>query len=188
MLPPKAKGDFRKTLVLDLDETLVHSSLTPVENPDFVVNYPGDPDSSIYVQVRPGCGEFLHEMAKKYELVLFTASVPEYAEPLLQTIDPNGLIEHKLFRQHCVLSSQDGYDMYVKDLARLDRNLDELIIVDNSPYAYALQPDNAIPVTSWYDHPADRELLAITPVLEKLTYAPKVTEIIPTLKKENQLV
>lgn len=34
-MKPALKG--RKTLSLDLDETLVHSSFTPVDNPDYII-------------------------------------------------------------------------------------------------------------------------------------------------------
>ena len=74
----------KKTLVLDLDETLVHSSFKPVENADIVL--PVEIEGSvcnIYILVRPGVSTFLKRMYKHYELVVFTASLSKYAEPLM---------------------------------------------------------------------------------------------------------
>ena len=81
-----------KTLVLDLDETLVHSSFKPVPNPDIIL--PIDIEGrlcNIFIAVRPGCKKFLEEMAKYYEVVIFTASLSKYADPLMDILDENKL-------------------------------------------------------------------------------------------------
>ena len=73
-----------KTLILDLDETLVHSQFKFVENSN--ITLPIDIDgvtNTIYVLVRPHVAEFLRRMNEKYELVVFTASLSKYAEPLM---------------------------------------------------------------------------------------------------------
>lgn len=77
-------------MVLDLDETLVHSSFKAPESPDIVL--PVDIDGricNVYVLVRPGCVRFLNEMAKYYEVVIFTASLSKYADPLMDILDRN---------------------------------------------------------------------------------------------------
>ena len=66
----------------------MHSSFKPPENPDIVL--PVEIEGSInhvYVVVRPGAIEFLEELAQTYELVIFTASMQKYAEPLMQILD-----------------------------------------------------------------------------------------------------
>ena len=78
----------RKTLVLDLDETLVHSSFKPPEQSDIVL--PVDIEGKIcyvYVLVRPGAISFLEELAEYYELVIYTASLSKYAIPLMEMLD-----------------------------------------------------------------------------------------------------
>ena len=153
LLPPKIKGDNRKTLVLDLDETLVHSELKKVDDADIILTGFSNPPA-IYVKVRPGVQEFLKRMSYSYELVIFTASVEEYATPLLEQLDKDNLIEHKLFRHHCRVieeGTKGDWKNYVKDLSQLGRDLMDVIIVDNNPSAYLLHPQNAIPATSWYD-------------------------------------
>ena len=73
-----------KTLILDLDETLVHSQFKYVENSNITLPIEIEGQiSTIYVLVRPHVAEFLRRMNEKYELVVFTASLSKYAEPLM---------------------------------------------------------------------------------------------------------
>jgi len=153
----------KKCLVLDLDETLVHSSFKPVPDADFIV--PVEIDQvvyKVYVLKRPYVDEFLEEVAKHYEVVIFTASLSLYANPLLDMLDKNGIIAHRLFRESCVLHGQ----AYVKDMSKLGRKLKDVMIVDNSPLSYAFQPTSAIPITSWFDDRNDRQLQQLLPVLK----------------------
>jgi len=152
----------KKTLVIDLDETLVHSSFKAVSKCDFIV--PVEIDNvvhNVYVLVRKGAKEFLNQCAKHYEMVLFTASLAKYADPLLDLLDEDRVIDYRLFRDSCV---QIGYS-YVKDLSQLGRKMSEVMIIDNSPQSYRFQPCNAIPITSWFDDPRDEELLDLLPVM-----------------------
>lgn len=166
LLPPCS----RHTLVLDLDETLVHSKMNS-ESGDFVLNVGG----SIGVKCRPFLDEFLRKAAKLFEVVVFTASHQAYAETVLDKIDPTGKITHRLFRDAC--SSVDG--LYLKDLELLGRDLSKVIIVDNTPYVFAYQPDNAIPVDSWYDDQDDTVLSDLLPFLENLA---KEDDVRPLLR------
>lgn len=90
LIGPQRKSEVgRKTLVLDLDETLVHSQFKQIENPDIILPVEIEGQiCQIYILVRPGVREFLDRMAKHYELVVFTASLSKYAEPLVQQLDP----------------------------------------------------------------------------------------------------
>ena len=58
--------------------------------------------------------------------------------------------------------------MYVKDMQRVGRQLENTIIIDNSPNSYQFQPENGIPILSWYDNPNDNELLSFVPALKLL--------------------
>lgn len=78
----------KKTLIVDLDETLVHSSFKPPEKADIVL--PVEIDDKVcyvYVLVRPGAQEFLEKLAEFYEVVIFTASLSKYAKPLMEILD-----------------------------------------------------------------------------------------------------
>lgn len=67
---------------------------------------------------------------------------------------------------------------YVKDLSRLGRDMRHVIIVDNSPFAYSLQPENAIPIKSWFDDQTDRELYELLPILEELSKVEDVPQVL----------
>lgn len=93
-------------------------------------------------------------MSKHYEVVIYTASLKQYADPLLDILDPKKLCTSRLYREHCTF-----YDnVYVKDLSLLGRNAKNMILVDNSPDSYKLQSQNAVPIKTWYDDPDDTEL------------------------------
>lgn len=116
----------------------------------------------VYVLKRPGVDEFLIEMAKHYEIVIYTASLNKYADPLLDLLDPKRVIRTRLFRESCVYYEGN----YVKDLSLLDRELSDTIIVDNSPSSYIFHPENAIDCSSYIDDPSDRELDQIAAFLK----------------------
>lgn len=163
---PKQVGDHvgRKTLVLDLDETLVHSSFRPTVAADIIITLELEGEEhKVFVRKRPGVDEFLMQVARFFEVVVYTASLAKYANPLLDELDKSQTVTHRLFREAC--TRRDGNSGYMKDLSKLGRDLRHIIIIDNSPICYALQPDNAIPIRTWRDDPSDRELYDLLPIL-----------------------
>lgn len=166
LLPIKTRNTPRLTLVLDLDETLVHSEIKPINTANFIINitYEARP-CSIYVNFRPGLFNFLETVSKHFELVLFTASHKLYAEQVMKLIDPKmKYIKHRLYRDSCLEYNGN----YIKDLRILGRNLKETIILDNSIQAFALQPDNGIPIISWFNDQMDQELFKTSQFLEHI--------------------
>lgn len=150
---------------MDLDETLVHSSFKYLHTADFVL--PVDIDDQIhnvYVIKRPGVDEFLQRVGELYEVVVFTASVSRYGDPLLDVLDKSNNIHHRLFRDACY--TYEGN--YIKNLSQIGRPLSEIIILDNSPPSYIFHPQHAIPISSWFSDSHDNELLDILPLLEDL--------------------
>jgi len=164
LLPPlSVRSIQKKTLVLDLDETLVHSSFKSIQNPDFIIPVEFEEQiHQVYVLKRPGVDYFLTKMAEFYEIIVFTASLSKYADPLLDLLDTSKIVNGRLFREACVYHKGN----YVKDLARLGRDLKSTIIIDNSPASYMFHPENAIPVESWFDDNNDTELMDIIPFME----------------------
>ncbi|CAO2823449.1 unnamed protein product [Amaranthus hypochondriacus] len=167
MLPKKSRESKSITLVLDLDETLVHSSLKHCENANFCFTYCLNmKEHTVYVKERPHLRTFLKKVAEMFQIVIFTASQSVYAKQLLDILDPDGkLISRRAYRESCIFS--DG--TCTKDLTVLGFDLAKVLIVDNTPQVFRLQINNGIPIKSWYNDPSDNELMSLIPFLETLT-------------------
>lgn len=100
---------------------------------------------------------FLRELNKYYEIVIFTASQSYYANEVLNVIDPsNELITFRLFREHCYVNERG---LLIKDLNIIkNRDLANMVIVDNASYAYGYHFENGIPIVPFFDDKADDEL------------------------------
>ncbi|EPY34491.1 nuclear lim interactor-interacting factor-like protein [Strigomonas culicis] len=175
--PPLPRHVGKKCLILDVDETLVHSSYVQPARYDLHLNIALDEmtNVNVFVAYRPYLFEFMEAIAPLFEVVIFTASLGKYCMPLMDAIDKNRVLgDLRLFREHCsVLSST-----FVKDLSLLGRNLDHVAIIDNSPVAYLFQQRNAIPITSWFDDPHDDELKQLIPVLRAMAEADTVYDVL----------
>ena len=146
MLPPKAVDDARPTLVLDLDETLVHSGFVDSRS-DITLRFEYDgAECAIGVRFRPHLFPFLKFVSDRFEVVVFTAAEKPYAERVLDRLDPYGrFFSHRLYRDSCVAV---GGKLF-KDLSALGRDLARTAILDDSPISYGFQLDNAVPITPW---------------------------------------
>ncbi|KIK03515.1 hypothetical protein K443DRAFT_676691 [Laccaria amethystina LaAM-08-1] len=167
LLPPiSPQHAGRKCLVLDLDETLVHSSFKSIQQADYVVPVEIEYNwHNVYVIKRPGVDNFLKKMGEIYEVVVFTASLSKYADPVLDKLDIHQVVSHRLFRESCYNHKGN----YVKDLSQLGRPISDTIILDNSPASYIFHPNNAVPVSSWFNDPHDTELTDLVPFLADLS-------------------
>ncbi|CAD8056470.1 unnamed protein product [Paramecium sonneborni] len=144
-LPTEGSHEF--TLILDMDETLIH----------FI-------DQTKSFLIRPYLEQFLQEMSKYYEIAVFTAGLPDYANWILDQVDKNKYIQYRLYRQHAM----QYQNHFVKDLSRLGRNLKKVIIVDNIADNFQHQPENGIFIKTWLNDQDDKELLELSIFLKKL--------------------
>ena len=213
----------QKTLVIDLDETLIHSLakggrmssghmvevklnapvLAPVSS---IANHPTPiigPQHPIlyYVHKRPHCDEFLRKVCKWYKLVVFTASVQEYADPVIDWLEQERkFFVGRYYRQHCTLRN----GAYIKDLSSVEPDLSRVCILDNSPMSYIFHEgksphntsvkawvptnltsaDNAIPIEGWINDPTDNDLLHLIPLLEALQYVTDVRALLALRRGE----
>ena len=140
MLPPPRHPGIKKTLVFDLDETLIHCLDEEEEGGSYdfsvPIAFPGGESVDAHVNVRPYALECLREANEHYQVVVFTASHRNYADPILDYLDPCGdLVHFRLYREHCV---QTAEGLYVKDLRVLaNRDLKDVVIVDNAVHSFA---------------------------------------------------
>lgn len=199
-------GPPQKTLIIDLDETLIHSMarggrMSTGHMVEVKLDQPVDNDGKLlgpqvpilyYVHKRPFCDEFLRKVSKWYNLIVFTASVQQYADPVIDWLE----LERKYFsaryyRQHCTYRN----GAFIKDLSLVEPDLSKVMILDNSPLSYILHEgihlllsasrssadritDNAIPIEGWISDPTDSDLLHLVPFLEGLQYATDVRALL----------
>ena len=169
----------KKTLVLDLDETLVHSSTQkPFPNKKNIILHLNIKNIyyTIYVILRPFLESFLYELSLCYDLYIFTASMSQYAETLLKIIDKNKVIIQVLNRDHC----QYIKGLFIKDLSIFKKDFKDIIIIDNNPVSYSLNKNNGIPIPTWIDDPNDKELLKLIPIMKLLS---TVKDVRPFINK-----
>ena len=67
---------------------------------------------------------------------------------------------------------------YTKDLTLVDPDLSSIVLVDNSPIAYSLCPDNGIPIDTWTDNQYDECLLDLLVFLDALRYTNDVRSVV----------
>ena len=142
------------TLVLDLDETLIHFKANP------------NNEESGTIKIRPYLYQFLDKIKKYYELVVFTAATQEYADPIINALEQNQkYFDYRLYRIHTIIIDND----FVKDLSKLGRDLSRIIIVDNMEQNYKLQKNNGITIRPfWGKDNEDSALIDLLDILIKI--------------------
>ncbi|XP_056271188.1 CTD small phosphatase-like protein 3 isoform X2 [Pseudoliparis swirei] len=179
-IPPKTRSTPEATLVVDLEETLMFSSLNVIQDADYTFTAAfQDHQYKVYMILRPHVKEFLQSMAKIYELFVYTCAKKEYAEKILNILDPQRkLFRHRLYQDDCACVL--GH--YIKDLSILGRDPSKTVVLDNAPHTYPYQLMNTIPISSWSGAPADRELQKLVPYMEKLSAAEDFREVLKKRK------
>ena len=180
----------KKILILDLDETLVHSSFQAMKinnkliKPDIYFkiffNYKYQ---EIFVYIRPFLNQFLKEMHKLFNIYVFTASIKKYAKPLLNLLDMNNYIIKKFYRESCTLSN----GKFIKDLKSLNLKLNDVIILDNNPISYKYNKRNGLPIKSWHYDKNDKELIKIIPLLNFLSTVDDVRKYISFIIENDEI-
>ncbi|EAS02959.2 NLI interacting factor-like phosphatase (macronuclear) [Tetrahymena thermophila SB210] len=167
----------KKTLVLDLDETLITSSVLEFKSADLKikVNLPNGRGKNVWVKFRPGVQNFLNEMNELYELIIFTSSIKEYANAVIDFLDCESLVNVRIFRENCSIDSNGN--LY-KDLCKLNRNIGEIIIIDNQASQFKKNPENGIQIKDFkIDNNSDQELLNLIPFLKFMSSVKDVRNI-----------
>ena len=139
----------RYTLVLDLNETLI--------------NFTSTKGNQGLLRTRPFLFEFLDSVSQFYEIILFTCSTQNYTESIIKAIEyKKKYFDYIFCRQHTIIIKND----FVKDLTRIGRSLDSIIIIDNMPQHFKLQKENGINIKSfWGDNSEDTALYDLIPIL-----------------------
>jgi len=156
-IPEYNRDKSFKTLLLDLDETLIHTN-SEMQDPDKLLPIPGDhTNPPIRLKIRPHARKFLRMLKDHYEIFVFTAACPAYAQLMAKELDPeNKIFSYVLDRTYC-LETRNG--LYIKDLRIIkNRELKNMIIVDNLVHSFGFQVDNGVPILEWKGDKEDEEL------------------------------
>lgn len=195
-------------LVLDVDECLVHSTdftkgsdvfyrQTELSRPERVKKQEGLDSFQVQMQdgttcttiKRPGLDRFLKEVANKYDVFTFTAGTKEYAEPLLNKLDPEKrYLKGRLYRCECREVFVPGVGVqYLKDLTAITQELGNIVLVDNNPLSFVCQPRNGILIPDFLGEP-DNELEKVLSLLQDLENTPDVRpKLGPMFNMESRL-
>jgi Dullard-like phosphatase family protein len=166
-------GPKKKLLLIDLDETLIHSEFRNKDNYKALDAYTrsskcksktfsySDENYIYYIDVffRPHLNDFLNAVSKYFDLAIFTAAMKGYADTILDYIDPNNqFFQFRLYRDACIPIQQR---LYIKDL-RIIKDYDPMnvILMDNSLYSFMNQPSNGMLVNSFYTNHKDTQLIS----------------------------
>ncbi|KAI0772060.1 HAD-like domain-containing protein [Trametes elegans] len=210
-----------KTLVLDLDETLIHSTSRPIPSAggsglfgfgsrnkgaaytvevvlggrstlyhvykrpfvDYFLRKVSPPDTTIRTFIETN-QTILPQVSQWYTLVIFTASMQEYADPVIDWLDAGrGILGRRLFRESC---TQLPNGSYTKDLSIIEADLSRVCLIDNSPVCYSINEGhrsldhtaNGIPIEGWTHDPHDEALLDLLPVLDSLRFTRDVRSVL----------
>ena len=153
------------TLILSLDDTIIHFKTNTI------IDYKG------IMQIRPGLIEFFQNIKSYYEIIIFSLGNKQYTDAIIDSIDINNkYIDYRLYQEHCIKINGD----YVKDLSKIGRAIDKIIIVDNLPQNYRLHKDNGINIKSFYgDNPNDKVLFHLSKILINMAQKKECKKITP---------
>ena len=187
LIPPFIRNEKpnnkRYTLILDLDETLVHVGRI---NQQIINNYNYNINEQIVINLRPGLFSFLNSIKPYYEIISFSTASKNYADNIVKKIETNQkYFDYNLYRDHTTLYGKE----YVKDISKIGRNIKEVIIVDNLEKNFKLNPDNGIKIAPYFgDISADDTKLFELQKLLILFYKLKYDDLRMAIKDYNQYI
>ena len=168
----------KKIAIFDLDETLIHCvgdiRTKKKEEYEEVINVimPNNLNVKIGINIRPNWKKFILEIKEKYYIIVYTASHNNYADAVLNFLDPeNNIFEGRLYRKDCILNEIDNNKFYVKDL-NIFKNFDlkDIVLIDNSVLSFAYHLNNGIPIVPYYKGDKDSELIILSKYLLSIAH------------------
>ena len=164
----------KKVVLLDLDETLIHGDfqeeyLNDIDHPyDKIIKFTSldeQEEVSVGIFIRNGVQKFLEEISKIFDIGIFTASSKDYADAVINYLDPNNeFIKFRLYRNSCIKVN----NISIKDLRIIGVDLKNIVLIDNNMYSFANQLGNGILINSFYYDKNDYDLFSVMSYL--LTY------------------
>ena len=159
--PPFLK--FRQSkkyfLICDIDETLFHFKITEEDSEQGVL------------KIRPGVFQFIEEIRKYYEIILFSEADKEYVDLILEPIvSKRYLYDYILCRDYISIEKNN----FIKDLNKIGTPLDKTVIMDNMPQNFRKNKENAVYIKSFFgEENDDKALIDLIPVLVNIAKSGK---------------
>ncbi|CAD8047657.1 unnamed protein product [Paramecium sonneborni] len=167
---PQKNTKFRKIVVFDLDETLIHCNENQNNKSEVClpITFPSGDTVQAGINIRPWAKQILSLLSEVCEVVVFTASHKCYASQVIQFLDHKRILSAQLFRESCIVTN-DG--VHIKDLRVLGRDMKDIVLIDNAAYSFGCHIENGIPIIPYYDNKDDKEL--------KLLYDFLISDVLP---------
>jgi mitochondrial import inner membrane translocase subunit TIM50 len=138
-----------------------------------------DPEHSRWrIAKRPGAELFLFYAAQMFELIVFSSLPQHEGDALVKKLDPFGCISHSLFR---FATTHTSNGTYVKDLSKINRNLQKVIVLGHDKAGFSGQPENFIQMREWNGNAKDRALEESIDYLEMLAFS-RMEDLRPAIK------
>ncbi|CAD8144716.1 unnamed protein product [Paramecium octaurelia] len=152
---------FKKTVIFDLDETLVHCNEDESMPSQILlpITFPTGEKVNAGINIRPFAEKMIQLLSNVCEVMIFTASHECYANEVINHLDPQSRVKRRIFRDSCVTDENSIY--YIKNLEVIDRDLKDVVIVDNASYSFFHHLENGIPIISFYDDKQDNQLIKL---------------------------
>mmetsp|Transcript_28641 Transcript_28641/g.42389 ORF Transcript_28641/g.42389 Transcript_28641/m.42389 type:complete len:392 (-) Transcript_28641:432-1607(-) len=188
--PPKPKTRQRLAVVLDMDECMLHTTSFSEGNtqryrqeedrPNLTNRNKNQPLTVTFrmfdgcqgtANLRPHLHWFLDKCTALFDTYVFTAGTEAYASPLLDLVDPERKLKGRFYRTSCRRVVCELGELYLKDLStiKVPQPLSRMVLVDNNPVSFLVQPCNGIPVVSWYDNIHDTVLKEVFTILKEIS-------------------
>lgn len=152
----------KKTLVLDLDQTLVYLTLvTPTKGTEFTT-ITDEGKLLSYAIERPGLHRFIKEMSVLFNICIYTSMKMHHA---IKTVEAVGLAPYIFDVYACAECVKIAENNYMKSLLKLGFDLSSTIFMDDSPYQISSQPLNAILVQPFKGDRGDSCFALLAPFL-----------------------
>lgn len=106
----------------------------------------------------------LKSLSGRYEVIVFATSAKEIANKVVDHWEKEGaVVDFRLFREHCYLTDNN---LFIKDLRVINRNLEDVILVDDCAYSFGFQLDNGVPIVPFTGDRQDIELSLLTDYID----------------------
>ena len=176
---------IEKLLVFDLDETLIHCIFNDEDIHDadvfLDIKIPNQKSVKTGFNIRPYWKELMDSVKNDWEIAVFTASCQNYADTILDYLDPeNEYFKNRFYRETC-WKSPEG--VYIKDLRVFTQwEMSNIILVDNAVYSFGFQLDNGIPIFPYIQGKDDKQLLYLKEYLQVINKNNVIKDLKKTFK------